>query len=155
MTTLSVIELCPTTKQEAELFANNLINEVATGATNPLDLHIKMNALQKALDKVKEAIRDDVYTEASKHGSKSFEYRGVRVELAEMGVKYIFDGCGDAVWQNLSNTLEMAKNDLNKREQMLKTITGTLHVADESTGEMMEIHPPVKKSTSGIKITML
>lgn len=151
-TAISVINLTPTTKEQAETFATKLIDEVMRGDVNPLELHVKMNAMQKSLDIVKKAIADQVLSEASKYGAKKFETMGAEIAICELGTKYNFENCGDSEWEKINNEINELQEKKKERENFLKTITPSVKVADANTGEM--INPPIKSSTTGIKVTL-
>lgn len=153
-TAYSVINYNPTTKEQAEVFANKLTEEVLQGEVNPLELHVKMSAMQKAFDAVKKNIASLVLEEAQKYGEKSFEAMNAKIEIQELGVKYDFSGCGDYEWEML-DAREKATSDAKKeREKFLKSLTKSMTIVNEGTGEIEMVRPPVKSSTTGIKVTL-
>lgn len=150
----SVLTLCPSTKQQIQVFADQIINEVTEGNSNPLSVHLQIIALEKTLEVIKSGIRDHVLTEAEKYGQKSFEFLGNKVEIREVGTKYDFKGCSDPVWNRIQESIAELKEAMKEREMLLKSIHKTTSIVDEETGEIAEIHPCHKTSTTGVVITL-
>jgi hypothetical protein len=154
-----VVQSVGLTRQSIKDFATSIIEEVEQGRINPLDLKLYIKALETAItfiqkgDQVTEGIDSYAREEAEKHGQKCFDFKGVKVELAETGTKYQFDNCGDTVWEFLNKEMEALKKRITERETFLKSIKGEETIADRYTGEMITVHPPVKTSTSSIKVT--
>jgi hypothetical protein len=97
---------------------------------------------------------DYVRDEIAKNG-KQIETQSAKLELAETGVKYNFDNCGDVIYEQLSQQLESVEADLKDRKEFLKTVPlSGLSVINEQTGEVSTIYPPSKQSTSTYKITL-
>lgn len=153
MTAQSVISLCPSTKEQIEIFANQLIDDVEQGVTNPLALHIRLTLIEKSFDKVKEAIKKQVVTEAEKHNQKSFDHMGCKIEVKEMGVKYDYSGCNDAEWNSLNEGKKAYEVGIKERQEFLKALKKKETIVNEETGEIIEIFPPIKISTTSIAVT--
>jgi hypothetical protein len=97
---------------------------------------------------------DYVRDEIAKNG-KQIETQSAKLELAETGVKYNFDNCGDAIYQQLEQQLQSIEADLKDRKEFLKTVPlSGLSIINEQTGEVCTIYPPSKQSTSTYKITL-
>ena len=97
---------------------------------------------------------DYVRDEIAKNG-KQIETQSAKLELAETGVKYNFDNCADALYQQLEQQLQSVESDLKDRKEFLKTVPlSGLSIINEQTGEVSTIYPPSKQSTSTYKITL-
>jgi hypothetical protein len=97
---------------------------------------------------------DYVRDEIAKNG-KQIETQSAKLELAETGVKYNFDNCGDPIYQKLEQQLQSVEADLKDRKEFLKTVpVSGLSIINEETGELSTIYPPSKQSTSTYKITL-
>lgn len=152
---MSVLNYGVTNKQEADLFADKLISEVKDGQVNPLELHVKLTALQRALDKVKKEIVPMTIKEAEKYSSRNFSAYNSKLEISELGVKYDYSGCGDAEWEHYKQIEESAAASRKGREEFLKAIKGETEIMNSLTSEMIKVSPPVKSSTTGLKVTLL
>ena len=153
---MGLTEIIPTTKSEAVQFADRLIQSVMDGNMNALELHVKLTAMTKAIDDVKSRLRDVTLDEAAKYGSKSFEAYTAKIELAELGTKYNYEACCDPLWNEANQQVNQWAAKRKERESFLKTLKETTVIASESTGgEQVTIHPCIKSSTTGIKITLI
>jgi hypothetical protein len=131
-----------------------ILKAVDDGAVNPLEARIRLKAIEEVVKTASSSIARYVRDEAEKHGTRSFEYMGAKVELAETGVDYNYDVCGDPEWEALQSNMKQLKADIKAREEFLKSLKKPLTVANDETGEIITINPPVKTSTSGVKITI-
>lgn len=131
-----------------------ILKAVDDGAVNPLEARIRLKAIEEVVSTASSSIAKYVRDEAEKHGTKSFDYMGAKVELAETGVNYNYDVCGDPEWEELQVSLKQLKADIKAREEFLKFLKKPITVANEETGEIVTINPPVKTSTSGVKISI-
>ena len=129
-----------------EIFENGKIIEAAE-ALSVMENFIKELRSNKQFT---DYVRDEI----AKNG-KQLETQSAKIELAETGVKYNFDNCGDPIYQQLEQQLQSIESDLKDRKEFLKTVpTSGLAVINEQTGELNTIYPPSKSSTSTYKITL-
>lgn len=149
----SLVNLNPTNKQEAELFASKLTEAVTEGHINALQLHVKLNAMKKAIEDVQRNTREMVMREADKYHERTFEAYSAKVEKTETGVKYDYSDCGDPVYKSYTDQVEELNALIKEREAFLKSLKAPLNMVTED-GEAITINPPVKSSTSFIKVTL-
>ena len=151
MNALSTITIMPETKGEIEMFKSKVIDELKSGNYCPLDIAIRFKAMENLIKEIQadKDFKELTTNEAAKHG-KLAEIRGCKIETAEMGVKYDFSGCGDSELEQLESKLKLITEQKNARENWLKSFKDV--AINEETGEI--INPPVKSSTTGIKITL-
>jgi hypothetical protein len=129
-----------------EIFQNGKIIEAAE-ALSVMETFIKELRGNKQFS-------DYVREEISKNG-KQLETNSAKLELAETGIKYSFDNCGDPIYQQLEQQLQSIEADLKDRKEFLKTVPASgLSIINEQTGEVSTIYPPSKQSTSTYKITL-
>jgi len=72
----------------------------------------------------------------------------------ESGIFYDYKQCGHTKYKEICNQIDkltVEKKELEKLLQAVKTMTP---ITDMESGEIMEIHPPLKKSTTTIKVTI-
>jgi hypothetical protein len=137
---LSNIGLMPESKKQIEMFAEMAINEINQGIYNPLDVEIKLKAVEKTIEKIREGIKDYVIEESKKHGKK-FTIAGHNCEIRSTG-RYDFSECNDSYLVTL-------KNQVKQREEWLKSLSDA--TADPETGEI--IYPAVKKTSESLVVT--
>ena len=144
METNSVISLLPSTKQQVEDFARKQSEAILSGEVDPVEWAVKLKAIEKALELIKANTKELVVEEAQKYG-KSFNQHGAKIVVCEQGTRYDFSG--DPIWIRLNESLKA-------REAHLKALKNGLKEIDTETGEEFMAYPPVKKSTTGLTITL-
>lgn len=135
------------------MYVEQVVNEIKEGVMNPLTAYVYIKSMEKSLEDISSGIKEDVIREAAKY-EKSFEFHGARIEQAELGTKYDFANCNDVVWNDLNKQIVELTEKRKEREAILKTLKEPMTLVDESTGETWQVHPPIKTSTSGIKVTI-
>jgi hypothetical protein len=152
-TVTSAISILPSSKEQVVLFGTKLLKEIGDGTANPLEIR----AMKAYFDKMFEFIKTDfdsaVREEAEKHG-KSFQYKGVNMELAEVGTKFDYSVCNDPELNDLFFQSERIAERVKNRQKFLKALKEAISMVDEETGEMIKIYPPLKTSTSSVKVTI-
>jgi hypothetical protein len=106
-----------------------------------------------------ELVREEIKSH-SDDGKSYTTKHGTKFELFEAASKFDYESCGDPVWNRMNNELEILKAKVKERESFLKTLTKSMemNIMDPDTQEFHEgvnIHPPVKSSTSTFKQTMI
>lgn len=151
---LSTLRLLASTQMEVDAFSDQLIQSVKSGATNPLEILVMLRAFEKVSERVIKEIMCNVLTEADKYPGQSFEYRGNKIEKAEVGVKYDYDACGDTVYEQRQSALKAAEALVKERTDFLRALKQPMTVVDEDNGEVVTIRPPLKKATQSVKVSI-
>lgn len=150
-TPAGVLRLSPSTNDEINRFANILIQSVQAGEENPIAILIQVRAMEKAFKIITEKIQRNLLTEADKHAENKFEYAGNFIEKSEF-VSYDYAVSGDKEWELFSVAEQTAANARKEREAFLRTLKKEMDILDKETGEVITIRPPLKRSTSGLKV---
>ena len=95
-------------------------------------------------------VRDEI-TRNSNDGKSYSSKNGTEFSLFEAGTKYDYTSCKDSEWADLQRQLEDVKDRIKDRETFLKSIKKPLDVLDKESGEVTQIFPPIKTSTSTYK----
>ena len=146
-----LIRLMPATSDEVNRFANTLIQSVKFDGENPLAMLVQIRAMEKAFKIIIEKIQENVLAEADKYPENKFEFKSNFIEKSEF-VTYDFSVCKDPTLDRLEIEFNSAKELLDDRKAFLKTLKNPTPIGDTSTGELTTVHPPMKKSVSGVKI---
>lgn len=136
------------------LGAEELRQGIEEGSIDALRVMIELKKLDNQIASVREVAAKAAADEAAKFGQKSFEYHGAKVELAELGTKYTYDNCNYPPYQRAATKVKEATELVRASEAWLKSIKGKTEFIDPETGEVCEVFPPIKTSTTGIKITL-
>lgn len=153
-TALSTIRLLPFSKQQVILFSSQIKDSLINGDVEPLELAVYFKSIEKTIEEVKETLSSMALSEAEKYGKGKFEFKGAEIQVKELGTKYDYSQTGDTEWERLTSEKNAIDARIKDREAMLKSLTGSLTIVNEDTGEMETIYPPIKKSTTGISISL-
>jgi hypothetical protein len=143
----------PESKSQAQLFAQQIIDQVESGSLDALEVHIRCKAFMVALTQVIESIESTTLAEAEKHG-KSFDFKSARIEVKELGSKWHFDKSNDSKYFSIKSNIEKLDIERKDRETFLKSLKSKTSILDEETGELIEVFPPYKTSKTGITVTL-
>jgi hypothetical protein len=150
----SVLQLLNADKSALEKFANTIIQDVKEGRENPLEIQLLIKKYEYVLNEIKENIKVNVTTETAKYGDKEFEYSGAKCHYTPTATSYDFSVCNDSQWNALQIESIMNRKKMVEREAFLKSLTDTITIINDETGEMETISPPQKKQTYGLKVTL-
>jgi hypothetical protein len=78
---------------------------------------------------------------------------GAVATTSEMGVKYDYESCNDIELIILKENVERTTEMLKSREKWLRSLTKPENIVD-GNGEIVTITPPIKRSTTTLKVTM-
>lgn len=149
---LSTIADAPITYVEIGNLIHLMKQELMSGDYNPLDVELKLKAMEETIKQLRadEDIRAFVLNEAEKYG-KSFEWRGAKMSIREVGVKYDWASSGDSEWAILDTQIKELTEKKKAREKFLQSIPegGTVN---PDTAEV--VYRPAKTSTTSIAVTL-
>jgi len=154
MTTVSVIKLFTPTKEGIQSFVNRTIDLVKGGEINPLELKLYLKTMEKIIEGIDAGIKESARDEAEKYGERKFAFHGAEIELANTYTKYDYSQCGDPELNEAEKEIKLLSEVKKQREKFLQTITNSLTITNQETGECFDINPPAKMVTKGIKITI-
>lgn len=142
-------------KAKAKEMVDRLVEMVQSGMTDPLTMLVKLKFAQSVIADVIESIQPNCVDEASKyHKGEDIKLLGAELKVKEAGVKYDYSGCGDTDWEFYDNMEKVGKEAKNERANFLKSLKKSETIVDENTGEIYTIHPPIKKSSTIVQVTI-
>lgn len=153
-TATEYLTLAPNTQTSIDLFSDSVIQAVQAGQVNPLTVLIQLRAMEKASGRILKEIHENVMREADKYPTNEFEYAGNKLTKAEHGTKYDYAATGDPEWEQYDADVKIVEGRRKERENFLKAVKAVFSLLDKRTGEVVEIHPPTKKSTSGLNVSI-
>jgi hypothetical protein len=151
-TVMTTVRQLPETKQQIEIFAQQLEQGLENGSIIPSELLRFQKAMEKVFEKIKPILIDCALDEIGKY-EKGVLIKNTEFSIVEAGTKYDFTDCNDAVLNELTNEVELLKIKIKARETMLKSITSAMQILDDSTGELITIYPAKKSSSTTVKVT--
>jgi hypothetical protein len=141
-----------TGREQVELMHQEFRIQIEEGNINPLEFAIKARMIIKALEQTLTDTQYLAINEQEKHG-KTAEMFGAVATTSEMGVKYDYESCNDIEWIILKENVERTTEMLKAREKWLRSLTKPENIVD-ANGEIITITPPIKRSTTTLKVTM-
>jgi len=133
---ISYINIMPDTKSGIELFVNQVLDQVE--ARQSLNLLVKLTAMEKIIEGIKDGIKEQILQEADLNGEKSFTIDGVRFDKKSKTTYYY----------NHSTAHEALKSKLKAMEDMMK-------IGEYVDTETAEVIPAANKSyTEYIAVTL-
>ena len=125
-----------------------LLNDIDEGHMHPLQVAAQFKFIEDVIANVKEELRQRVIAEQDKYGKQVMTYHGATFEIKEAGIRYDYSECDDTIWNDLKQQLDALNEQIKEREAFLKSLKERFTYIDESTGEIVTLYPPQKKSTT-------
>lgn len=141
-------------KEQIESAAAEVSRQIKDGDANPLLTLANIKSWEKVFEKVKEDVIVAAIRAAENYPEKEIVQYGAKFEKTEAGVSYDYKSCGHPGYERLCNQIEELNVKKKQMETMLRAIGGSATLVDDSTGEIVTIYPPSKKSTTTIKVTI-
>ena len=151
---LNLVRMQPSITQKE--MANAFISKVIDGDINPIDAVVQMKSISETINTFlkDENIKDAVIQECEKYGKgESPGYLGAVIQIKETGVTYDFSVCNDPVYERLVEERKIIDEQCKEREKYLKTLSKSKTEIDEDTGDIFQLFPPAKQSTTSYSIT--
>lgn len=145
-----IISILPT-KANIDLLSKSIIQDVEDGWQNPLDLLVRIKALESLCEQVRSGVETMALAEMGMHGRRA-DVLGAKVEQCEVGVKYDFSNCPK--WNALSGKEKSLVEERKDRESFLKALSKPIVETDMESGETIEVYPASKTSKTSLKITL-
>lgn len=98
-------------------------------------------------------LHESAMSEFENYGEKEIELRGRKISKSEFGVKYDFSNCGHIHIDALENTIKREQEVLKHLESQIKAMQSPQTFIDEESGEAFTVKPPIKTSTTKLKLT--
>lgn len=149
-----LLTMMASTQTQIDVFSDGVIESVQRGEINPLTVLIQLKAMEKAAERILKEIKPNLLKEADLYAEKEFEFHGNKITKTEQGTKYDYSKCNDTEWELYNHKKESAEASMKERETFLKTLQKPIDVVDKLTGEVITLHPPTKKSTSGLNVSI-
>ena len=150
-TPVQLLTLMANTSTQITVFSDGVIEAVQGGEIPALTVLVQLKAMETASERIRKEIRPNMLNEIDKQPD-TFQYLGNKITKAEHGTKYEFENCNHPGWNDLTKIINNAIEQRKEIEATLKTLkTPTTLVFED---EIVTVNPPIKKSTSGINISI-
>lgn len=96
-------------------------------------------------------LRHLVLDELDKYPNTECIFKGVKLKQKETGVKY--DYSNNDIWVQLNEKMTKLKAEMKEIEQTIRSVTRKRSMINEETGEIYDLVPPIKTSTTSVEVT--
>lgn len=151
---MGVIRQLSVSKSGVDMFCRQLISSVKGGEVNALELKAFLKTMEVIIERVDKETKENQVTEAMRYSERKFSAYGCEIEQCEVATRYDYTHCGDPVYNQRLRIMEEAKKQLEDRAAFLKALKDPLTIVDDESGEVATVLPPLKKSTSGLKVSL-
>jgi hypothetical protein len=132
-----------------------LIGESDAGNIDTLSTLAHLEFMSQVIELAKEELRKRAVDELEKYGQEAktgvVKY-GVTFKHKEAGVRYSFENTSS--WKVIKAKEDEFAKVRKELEDQLKTLKQKTTILDEETGELSELHPPIKSSKTTVEITL-
>ena len=149
---MTTVRQLPETKQQIEIFAQQLEQGLESGTIVASELLRFQKALDKVFEKIKPVLIECALNEIGSY-EKNPIIKNTEFSIVEAGTKYDYSGCNDPIYNSNLGVLEIAKESIKERENFLKCLKQPMTFVNDETGEIVTLNPPKKSSTTTVKVT--
>jgi rhamnogalacturonyl hydrolase YesR len=142
-------------KSRLEALSNTFIEKMEEGIDDPMSILAQLEFLSQVIDKVKVRARQLTVDEIARYGDEAKQgvtLYGVTMRLKEAGVKYYFDHT--ELWNTIKGKEDAIAQQRKDLEAILKTISKQTSFINQETGEIHELAPARKSSTTTVEVTL-
>lgn len=139
---------------KAQLMAvvDQYAQEIAFNGGDPLKDLVLCRKFSFLLEKMEDALKGAVIRELSNHDNSETTLMDCSIKEVESGVKYDFTN--SEAWVVQKKIVDEATAKLKEIEAFAKGCRSETTILDEDTGEMIKYYPPVKTSTTSLRVTL-
>lgn len=147
------------TKSDIQKLAKDIVQDHLDNGLDVIqtaDIMSKIEALLKEIRSNKDFV-DYVTEQIIRRGEKGKVSlsNGTKIECCEVATKYDYAICNDHIWNTLNEKKKEIEEKIKERETFLKAVNPNgMTILDTDTGDISEILPPIKTSTSSYKVTL-
>ena len=142
-------------KSQVKTTAQSLIDEVEEGSIDTLSTLAHLEFMAQVIENAKEELRQRAVNELDLYGAEAkvgVVRHGVTFQQREVGVKYNFENT--PAWNEIKAKEDAIAAERKSLEEQLKVLKAKQTILDEVTGELIELHPPIKTSKTSVAITL-
>ena len=143
------------TKTRANELANMIIQVNDDGHVDTLTILARMEFISQVIENAKNQLRERAIDELDLYGPESrtgVTKYGVTFKHKETAVKYDFSQT--PMWNDLKHAEQLATDERKEFESTLKSIKKSTQIAIPDTGELIDVHPPIKSSKTTVEISL-
>lgn len=141
------------TKENIYQASMDIVQKVQDGEMDALELAVKLSAMEKIIETIRDGISENVLLELDKEQGRAISL-GAKIQRKEVGTKY--DYSGTQIWSIIKkqeDEIAKKRKDIEKMAQLAPEGT-ELNWTDTSTGETFTIVKAAKSSKTSFAVTL-
>ncbi len=138
------------TKDVIDELSARIVSGVEAGLEDPLKVLVKIEFLKKVAEDARKKIQDHALEAVGRYEANSANIFGVLVTQKEAAPRY--DYTQTKAWNELKAAEDEISTERKDLEKVLKAMKEKRTEIDEETGEIIELFPPVKSSTTTVAV---
>jgi len=140
------------TKEVISEVSMNIIDKIRNGEMNPLEAVVKLAAVEKVCEMIREGISEQVLTELGKENGKAVLF-GAKIDRKEVGVKWAYN---NEAWKAFKAVEDKAVEKRKAVEKIAQNVPegSELSYTDTDTGEIFSITRGTKTSKTGFAVIL-
>lgn len=152
----SLLAAFPETKTQITEFSLRLVNRILDGHVNPLQSEAQMACLENLVKEIRSNsdYKAAVLSEAEKYNVKSFDDFNANYQIKEVGSKWHYEDCNMPRLDRICAEIEYLEEKKKTLEKMLQSIKEPEDYLDPISGEVTQIRPAYKTSTTQVVTTI-
>jgi hypothetical protein len=139
-------------KAEMVGMVNCYLEEIAFNGGEPLKDLALCRKYIFLLEELEKGLKSYAMNELSQFDNSEAELSDTTLKVVESGVKYDFSA--SSAWVAQKKKVDESNARLKEIETFAKACKGLTTIVDEETGETTEYYPPVKTSSTSIRVTL-
>lgn len=154
MIDLNNIELLKKSKKEIQYKSHeDGLKFIDNGDVNDLKMYLWLKSAIEYMSVFMNTIHDSAMKEFDLYSEKEVLVYGRKVSKFEAGSKYDFSKCGHPDIQKWEKVLKKNKDHLDQLYKEIQILKDKKSFFDEESGEVFVVTPPIKTSTTKLKIS--
>jgi len=142
-------------KERVAQVVEHYADQLQDGHVNVLEALAQLEWLSQVVEGIKSKARQLSVDELSRYGDEAKQgvvKHGVTIKLKEAGVKYTYDHVD--LWSTIKEKEDSVSQKRKDLENMMKTINKPTSFINHETGEVHELHPARKTSTTTVEVSL-
>lgn len=151
---LGFADVISANKKQLQAISAKMIAKATEGEIDPVEGLAAARKGTEFFKKMEEGFRPLAEKDLKLEKGQDYKHNSVLFEGAVTKTEYDYTATKDKVWIDLDAQIKDLTEQKKERETFLKTLKEKLTTVDEDSGEVIEIYPPVKSESFGIKVTL-
>lgn len=146
---------CSLSKERVSTIVAHYTDTLKDGHVNVLEALAQLEFLSQVIEKLKATARELSVDEIARYGNEAktgVVMHGVTLKLKEAGTKYTYNH--NQLWNTIKEKEDGIAQQRKDLEAMLKTITKPTTFVNQDTGEVHDLRPALKTSTTTIEVSL-